>query len=251
MTEAQGMSQSQDTSSPPVVSSQSAPVSQNTAPQEEKSFRQSEVNALVGREKARAVEDYKRLQTEQPNYVQQKSNEAVEHHRSQQPQVSNSEQEMRRFAAEEAQRHFDGIRDQARIENENKQAHLTVQKFFSKIATGKEKYQDFEKVVPDNETLSFYPNTVSLLAEHIDNSDDVLYYLGKDLTKMELIENMSNRNYRVAIKQIQNLSQSLKDNEAASKMKVPNAPLSQMRPSNTGTDNGVMSVGDFRKKYRG
>jgi hypothetical protein len=50
---------------------------------------------------------------------------------------------------------------------------------------------------------------------------------------------------------VQRLSQSIKDNESAGKMRHPNEPLSQMRPSNTGTDNGAMSVKDYRSKYRG
>lgn len=249
MDEAQGMSQSQDTSSPGTTS-QPAPEVQTPAPQEEKVFRQSEVNSLVGREKARAVEDYKRAQTQQPNYGQQRNNDAIEQQRSHQQPYSASEQDIRRLASEEFKRSRDEWIQDARTKSDAEQAENTVKNFWSKIAPGKEKYQDFEKVTPSVEVLMSYPNVVQLIANHVDNAHDVYYMLGQDLTKMELIESMAQRNTQAAIQQMRRMSQSIKDNEAAGRSRIPNEPLSQMRPSNTGTDNGVMSVKDYRAKWK-
>jgi len=68
---------------------------------------------------------------------------------------------------------------------------------------------------------------------------------------MSQLEQLAYMSPKDAIVQAQRLSQSLKDNEAAGKVRMPNEPLSQMRPSNTGTDTGAaMSVTDLRRKYK-
>ncbi len=243
MEEAQGMSQGSDTS----VSSPapSAPAPQAPA-SEERTFRQSEVSNLVSRAKAEAVESYRRQQTEQPQYVAQKYGDQ-RHDAQNQP---SSDDRIRQVAAEEAKRHFEGVRQEAYQKSQDEMAQRTVQNFRSKVQAGKDKYQDFDKVAPSEEVLATYPNVVQLLGDYVDNSGDILYSFGGDYTKMELIESMAMRNPMAAIQHMKKLSQSIKDNEAAGKVKLPNEPLHQMRPSNTGTDSGAMSVGDYRKKYR-
>jgi hypothetical protein len=251
MNEAQGMSQGQDISSSPGITSQPAPAP-SQAPQtssEEKTFRQSDVNEIVKKAKYGAVEDYKRLQTEQPNYVQQKNNEGIELQRSHQSPTIASEQDVRRVAAEETQRLRDQWLQEAQTKSEAEHAQRTVQNFWSKVAPGKEKYQDFEAMTGDIEYARF-PNVVQLLAEHVDNASDMLYEMGKDRTKMAVLEQLAYMSPKDAIRQAQRMSQSLKDNESAGKMRIPNEPLSQMRPSNTGTDNGVMGVKDYRAKWK-
>ncbi len=128
-------------------------------------------------------------------------------------------------------------------------AQRTVQNFYSKTQTGKEKYQDFEAVTGDIQ-LARFPNVVRLLGDHVENADDVLYELGKDRTKMAMIENLAALSPQDAIKQTQRLAASLKENNDAKRMRIPNEPLSQMRPSTTGTDSGALSVSDYRKKYK-
>ena len=256
MDQAQGMSQGQDTSasvSTPVTSSQTSPSA--PAPQtshEERTFRQSEVTDLVRRAKSDALDSYKRMQTEQPQYLDQKLGDSRPQNQlaPSQNQSSMNEQQIRQMAAEEAKRHMEGVRQEAYQKSQDEMAQRTINNFRSKVQAGKEKYSDFDKVVPGNDILVNYPNVVHLLGDFVDNSADILYHIKDDLTKMELIESMANRSPQAAIAHMQKLSQSLKDNEAASKVRLPNEPLSQMRPSNTGTDNGAMSVKDYRKKYR-
>ena len=64
----------------------------------------------------------------------------------------------------------------------------------------------------------------------------------KIVSKMANLETLAHMSPNDAIIQAQRLSQSIKDNEVASKIKTPNEPLSQIRPSNTGTDNGAMAL---------
>ena len=248
---ANGIGEGQDTfvSQPGLTSSASASPAQSAPVQssDERIFKQSEVNDIVKRAKYGAVEDYRRLQSEQPSYAREKQ-ENVSRDTSQ-SQRAPSENDIRKLAAEETQRLRDQWVQEARTKSETDSAQRIVQSFFNKIAPGKEKYQDFEKVTGDIEYARF-PNTVQLLAEYVDNSSDVLYELGKDRFKMAQLEQLAMLSPKDALVQAQRLSKSIKDNESVANVKVPNEPLSQMRPSNTGTDNSVLSVKDLRAKYR-
>jgi len=250
MTEIQnGMSQNQEVSNSQPSSSTPAPAHQvsNPAPTEERSFRQSEVNDIVKRAKSDAVETYRRVQTEQPEYAQQKYGEHVKHDTV--GSQNFNEDTYRKIAAEEAKRHMDSVRQDALQKNQDEMAKRTVQNFFAKTSKGREKYDDFDAVTGDVD-LSKFPSVVQLLGEVVENSDDVFYELSKDRIKMSQLEYLAERSPNDAIAAAKKLSQSIKDNYDASKVRFPNEPLSQMRPSNTGTGNGVLSVKDYRAKYR-
>lgn len=230
----------------PVVSGQTAP---SNAGQSERVFKQSEVNDIVKRAKHGAVEDYRRLQTEQPDYAARKFGEPQGYQQSQ-PQSVMHEDKIRQMAAEEAQRLRDQWIKDEQSKTENANAQRTVQNFWNKIAPGREKYSDFDQVV-DNINLKAFPNVVHLLGDFVDNSGDVLYELGKDRIKLAQLENLAMMSPQDAVIQAQRLSESLRANDAAKNVKMPNEPLSQLRPTNTGTDSGVMTWGDLKKKYRG
>jgi hypothetical protein len=248
MDSSNGFAQGTDTqpvSSPGATPSVDDSQKGSSAPQhEERTFRQSEVNDIVKKAKYGAVEDFRRLQNEQPQYAREKFGDA-----SMQPSSQPNEEHYRKIAAEEAQRLRDQWINESRTKAENDNAQRIVQNFWNKVAPGKEKYQDFEKVVGDIEYARF-PNTVQLLSEYVDNSADMLYELGKDRFKMAQLEQLALLSPKDAIIQAQRLSQSLKDNDTASKTRTPSEPLSQLRPSNTGTDNGVMGVRDYRNKWK-
>ena len=229
----------------------SAPVSSAPEPStpSEKMLRQSEVNDIVGRAKqdaaSRAVEQYKRSQeSQQPNY-QQQQNQSPQQHQGM------SEERYRQVAAEEAQR----IRDQERAEwqtkTESENAQRIVKNFYDKIEAGREKYEDFDKVT-GNIDLQRFPNTVHMLAEMVDNPHDVLYELSKNRAKMAQIELTAREFPQEAVHDLRRLAESIKNNEAATNRRTPNAPLSQQRPSNVGTDSGrnAMSMRDLKAKYR-
>ena len=191
-----------------------------------------------------------RLYKEQPQYAEQKYGIPAP---SQQPfqAMSNalSESDIRRVAAEETQRLRNEWMAEARSNNEHENAQRIVNNFWEKIAPGKEKYEDFDKVTGDIE-YSRFPNVVQLLADHIDNSHDVLYELGKDRLKMAQLEQLSQMSSKDAIVQAKRLSESIKANESAGRTRVPNAPLSQQRPSNLGTEAGPLSMSDLKRKYK-
>lgn len=241
---AQGMSQSPDTSNSTPVSSQGSNMPTGE-PREERTFKQNEVTDIVKRERQEAIDRYRRLQVEQPDYVSKKYGDDQSNSRN----SGFDENHYRQIAAEEAQKLRDQWMQDARNKHEEDHARNTVNSFNQKMSAGREKYQDFDQVTGDIEYAAF-PNVVQLLANYVDNSGDVLYSLGQDLTKMEILESLATRSPQAAIKQVQRLAKSLSDNEAAKNVRIPNEPLSQLRPSNTGVDNGAMSVRDYRKKYK-
>lgn len=253
MESSNGMSQGADTA-PAGLTSSASPASAQAAPvstPDERTFRQSEVNEVVKRAKHDAVESYRRLQAEQPQYAEQKfGSQPSDQRQLQQPnQGYYSQDEIRRLASEEVQRARAEFQKENQARMETEYANKVVQNFNAKVTSGRDKYQDFDQVTGDI-NLGKFPYVVQLLGEYVDNSADLLYELGKDRMKMANLEALAERSPQDAIKQAQRLSQSLKDNETARKTKMPNEPLSQLRPSNTGTDNGVMGVSDYRRKYK-
>lgn len=257
MESANGMAQSSDsnvqaTSQQPVTTSQPATSAPAQEHREERTFRQTEVNDIVKRAKSEAIDSFRRMQTERPDYVEQKYGDM------RQPQVTqpqtqqfdgSPDERIRKLVAEESARHLENARLEALRQHQDQQAQKTVQNFWNKVLPGREKYQDFDKIAGDIDFKAF-PNVVQLLGDYVDNSGDVLYELGKDRIKMANLEQLANMSPRDAIVQVQRMSESIRDNETASKVRLPNEPLSQMRPTNAGTDNGAMSVSDYRKKYK-
>jgi 23S rRNA pseudoU1915 N3-methylase RlmH len=217
---------------------------QETAQQaQERLFKQSELNEIVGRAKHDAVESFKRQQ--QTQYAQQapQSNQA-------QSSKSLSEDDVKRLTSEELARQRDQWTRESQEKADADIAQRIVNSYKEKIAPGKEKYEDFEAVT-NNVDMRYYPNVVQLLAEYVDNSHDVIYELAKNRTKLYQLESTCGHNPQDAIYEIKRLSDSIKANESSSQMKHANSPLSQQRPSNTGTDSGgTLSMKDLKRKYK-
>jgi hypothetical protein len=242
-----GMNSGSDVTTLPELTSQGDSSFSNSASESqqarERTFSQSELNDIVKRAKNEAV-DRDRRARDQASYGDTSPT------RDHSPNDRNDDA-IRKIVAEETQRQREQFEQQTRQRTEQEQAQNIVNKFWNKISTGKDKYQDFEKVTGDIEYARF-PNTVQLLADHIDNASDVLYELGKDRFKMAQLESLSYLSPRDAVIQAQRLANSIKENEEASKLKLPNEPLSQMRPSTTGLGSGDSnSFRDLRMKYRG
>ena len=201
MESSNGMSQGTDNSAPAgSTSTASQAPAQAAATSEERVFRQSEVNDIVKRAKHGAVEDFRRLSSEQPQYAAQKFGGESHAPQAQQPnQGYISQDDVRRMAAEEAQRLRDSWVKEARTQSETEYANRIVQNFNAKIAAGKENYQDFDQVTSDVD-LGRFPYVVQLLGEHVDNSADMLYELANDRIKMNQLESLAERSPRDAIK---------------------------------------------------
>lgn len=219
-----------------------------TSPVTEKMVPQSQVNEIVGNAKRiaaeKAVEDYKRQQSQ--------SNVSAQDSRHHEPSASRgvSDDDIKRVANDEIQRHFGKIEQEAQERANTEAANRIVGMFRDKVMAGKDKFEDFESVT-GNVAMQYYPNVVQLLAEHVENTADVLYHLAKNRDKLYRLESLSAHNPSDAIYEMKRLSDSIKANEESSQTRNANSPLTQQRPSNTGTDSGgSLSMSDLKKKYR-
>lgn len=213
----------------------------------EKMIPQSQVNEIVGHAKReaaeRAVEAYKRQAP------------PAQYENTQQQQTSShrglSEDDVKRMAGDEIKKTFGQLQEEAQERANIEAANRIVGVFKDKIVAGKSKYDDFDAVT-GNVAMQLYPNVVQLLAEQVDNTADVLYHLANNRDKLYRLEALSQHNTPDAIHEMKRLSESIKANDQTLQTKHANAPLSQTRPSNTGTDPGnALSMADLKRKYRG
>lgn len=226
----------------------------DTAPKvDERTFRQSEVNDIVKRAKYGAVEDYKRIVTEQPSYAQSKYGNPSDYQPSQTQHSANTlnDDQVRKIAAEEGKRYYEKMVQDERSKLENQQAQSIVKNFWDKLKPGYDKYPNLEKDIRDNR-VDLYPDVVGMVSTSVDNAADVMHHFTQNPEKMAEIQKWAEdgRYQHIAYQKLQRLAQSIKENAQAESYKSPREPLNQMRPSNTGTDTGAMSVSDYRKKYR-
>jgi len=214
----------------------------------EKSIPQSQVNEIVGNAKReaaeRAVEAYKRSQAQTAISSQSTTNHEPSQYRNM------SEEDIKRVTDDRIKSHFTELQNEAQERSNVEAANRIVRMFGEKIIAGKDKYEDFDSVA-NSVRMDQYPGVVQLLAEHVDNSADVLYHLAKNRSKLYDFERFYSDRPEDAVYEMKRLSDSIKENDQSSQMKNSKAPLSQQRPSNTGTDSGgSLSMSDLKRKYR-
>ena len=215
--------------------------------QTEKTIPQSQVNEIVGNAKReaaeKAVEAYKRQQAQNVS----QSHAPIQSH----DQYRNmSEDEIKRVTDDRIKSHFNELQREAEERTNVEAANRIVRMFGEKIVAGKDKFDDFDAVA-SSVRMDKYPGVVQLLAEHVDNSADVLYHLAKNRSKLYEFERFYAEQPEDAVYEMKRLSNSIKANEVSTQTKNANAPLSQNRPSNTGTDSGSsLSMSDLKRKYK-
>jgi hypothetical protein len=125
-------------------------------------------------------------------------------------------------------------------------ANHIAQDFIGKMQTGKDKYSDFEETVASL-NLPAHPHVI-YWANSLDNTVDVVYDIAKNPEKFASILMLAQTAPELARRKMLELSSSIKKNAEASKQPHVNEPLSQLRPSTMGTDNGSMTVRDLRRQ---
>jgi hypothetical protein len=120
-----------------------------------------------------------------------------------------------------------------------------VNQFIQKMEPGKAKYSDFEQKVAKL-NIPNIPEIIHL-ATQTENTHDVMYDLANNPHNLIKLRQLYQINPQLAMDEIHNLSASIKQNEAAQQAKTANEPLGQVKPSTTGTDNGSLSVRDYKK----
>jgi hypothetical protein len=135
-------------------------------------------------------------------------------------------------------------------DQQNAIQHFSMQ-LEQKVLQGHQKYSDYDQVLRDvnlPELAKSNPAFIYILGA-TDNTHDVLKDLHSNPQKLATLLQLSANpaTQSLAHNQILALSNSIKQNEAAANEKPANEPLSQVKPSTTGTDNGSMSVRDYKK----
>jgi hypothetical protein len=149
------------------------------------------------------------------------------------------------------QKQMQQANEQRAQEELEKEANRIADTYRTKMATGKDIYEDFETVMSDFDPAAF-PN-LAFLATQVDNTPAVMYELMKNPSKWATIAVLSERDPRAAQNMISKISASIKANEAAKaeEKNAPPPPLSRMSSSTTGQDNGAKSVRDFKAMFKG
>lgn len=225
----------------------------------EKLVPQSTVNHLITAKSKAAYEKGKReamneLQTAAP---EQQQGEAPAVAQAPQPQVPAQTQPQQfggmaqQMVPDQISRMIDDKwkEQQAVLQQQQEQAHAErfVQEFDQKLASGSHKYADFNDVVkPVRDSLGKFPN-VAFMANHMENTPDIMYELGNNPAKLAQLEQLARDSGPLAYKAMQQLSNSIKMNQSASSnTRTAPEPLDQISPSLTKTDNGSYSMKDFR-----
>ncbi|WP_342227837.1 hypothetical protein [Rickettsiella endosymbiont of Rhagonycha lignosa] len=126
------------------------------------------------------------------------------------------------------------------------QAQQIAQQFLSKLSLAKDKYPDFEETLANLEVHKF-PEVVQL-ANNVDNTAEIMYELGKNPSKAVILKQLAQLNPKMGALEIQRLSDSIKQNQAAKQGPIAHPPLSQLSPSLTKIDNGPVTVSDYRNQ---
>lgn len=210
----------------------------------EKMLKQSDVNELVGRARKEGRERGRAdaLAEVQKNTYSDSSSQSMG------GMQQFSVDQLRQIAAEEATKKHQEYVKHAEQQQREALGQQIANDFASKISLGKQKYSDFdEKVAPLLEDLPNMPHLV-LLANGIDNTADVIYDLAANPHKVGQLLTLADKSTRLAQIQMQQISSSIKTNQAASQQPSAREPLSQIKPSTVGIDNGSpKSVKDFKK----
>jgi len=130
----------------------------------------------------------------------------------------------------------------AQLEQEVNQV---AQQYLGKMAQGKDLYEDFEAMTADFNPAEF-PQLV-FLANQMDNTPAIIYELRKNPGKLADLTVLLDKSPTMARNELSKLSESIKRNDEAKRnLQEPQDPLSRLKPSPVGTDNGTKNVRDYK-----
>ena len=222
---------------------QTSTSSANESSTSEKVFNQKEVGSLLNRAKheaeQKAYERAKREYEQRQSAMSQPANQQSQNGQAQQQSIMSPE-EIDRVVGER-------VDDKLRQAKDEATAYQIANEFNSKMSAAKTRYADFDDTVADLNLQTMLP--IVSWANSFDNTADIMYDLAKNPAKLSNVMNLANAGQsQLAYKELLKLSQSIKSNESASKIATPNAPLSQLKASPVGADNGDSDVSALRKQ---
>ncbi len=211
----------------------------------EKTLTQSQVNEIVKREKAaatdRARREYEAMQTQKPSQSQSMGGMPQENPNDIEDKVFNRILEHAKRLEEEEERKA----LEAQQAQQNAALEQDAKRYLLRVAEGKDKFSDFDEVMKDFDAGAF-PQLALLAGEH-ENTAGIMYELSKSPDKIARLDYLANRSPAMARKELEKLANSITQNEQALADHVPtNAPLSRLKSSTVGADNGKMGLKDFK-----
>ena len=121
--------------------------------------------------------------------------------------------------------------------------------YYSRMASGPEKYEDFEDVTSGFDPSAF-PQLV-YIASNLDNASDVIYELSKNPMKLSNLNSLAEKSPKFAAQEMLKLSESISNNQRAqadAEQYSTDDPLSKIQPSRVTGNNGKLSISDLRKQ---
>ncbi len=215
------------------------------SPQAQKALTVEQVNEIVRREKAQALERGRKE-------AQAQYEKELEQYRASNPSMGGMGQAvdeekvyqnvMSRFEAEQAKKREEDEQSALRAD-----ADRLAGQYVEKMAVGPTLYEDFEKVTSEFNPTAF-PQIV-FLAANLDNTAEVMYDLAKNPQKLMTIDYLAQRDPKSAYANLQRLSESIKSNQLAKESNPQSmAPLTRIQPSVTaGADSGKLSIEDYKR----
>lgn len=139
------------------------------------------------------------------------------------------------------------VRRQMQLEQQQAASHAIAHDFFSKLEAARDADPQFEQTVKDL-NLGALPMPVVGVLNSIDNIGEILSDIhsrapDKFINLVTTIQYSPN----LGKKALMDIANAIKANKEAAQAKQAPAPLSQIKPSITATDNGSMSVRDYKK----
>lgn len=209
----------------------------------EKMLSQSEVNAIIAREKSHAAARA-RQEAEREYQQRMESQQAqMQQQRHQEPYSSEADadaiyqQVQERFNREMQERQF-----QQEMTN-------VANAYHAKMDHGRKGYADFDDVTKDFDPTAF-PQLVYLVSG-VENAGDIIYELSKNPQKLVTLDSLAKTSPRLAQAELVRLSQSITQNAIArqeAEQNTTQAPLSPLQPSRVSGSNGQMTIRDLRSQ---
>lgn len=213
----------------------------------EKTLPVSRVNEIVKREKSIAAENARREL--EARHAEELARLKGQSQSGYQDDMSSIEDRVVNRLMAEAKKHEEAEAKRYHEELEQKQieeANKLVAKYSSKMAQGKEFFNDFEEVMSDFAPQAF-PQLVFLAAQE-ENTPAIMYELAKNPMKLASLQKLAEMHPGLAEKEMKKLAQSISQNHQAVQENVSvQPPLSRLKSSqSTGVDSGKMSIADFK-----
>jgi hypothetical protein len=135
-------------------------------------------------------------------------------------------------------------------EEMTREAERIAKEYRGKMEAAKPSYEDFDTVMADFNPSAF-PNLV-YLANQVDNTPGVMMEIMRNPSKWATLAVLSEKDPNAAKNMIGRISASIKANELAKTQEKDIAPpLNRLSSSTAGQDNGIPSLNDLKRKYRG